>query len=67
MMGLFCNKDNGDNLNNVGSNEGNKWRRVVKRTGMGMDDGGLQGRNEDEECLIVGTGMETGVIKRWES
>ena len=33
---------------------------------MGMD-GGLRGRNEDEECLIVGTGMETGVIKRWES
>ncbi|MXQ86740.1 hypothetical protein E5288_WYG012933 [Bos mutus] len=42
MMGLFCNKDNGDDLNNVGSNEGNEWQRVVKRTGMGMDDGGLQ-------------------------
>ena len=66
MMGLFCNKDNGDDLNNVGSNEGNGWWRVVSRTGMGMD-GGLRGRNEDEECLIVGTGMETGVIKRWES
>ena len=34
---------------------------------MGMDDGGLRGRNEDEECLIAGTGMETGVIKRWEN
>lgn len=38
----------------------------MTRTGTGMDDGGLRGGNKDEECLIAGTGMETGVIKKME-
>ena len=38
----------------------------MTRTGTGMDDGGLRGWHEGEECLIAGTGMEMGVIKKME-